>query len=157
MDTLPQYSRALTHLLNSHQITIVTIASTIEAHVEIVLVVVEIRMFAAQIVFDSASPQVWPGNRIRDRALLRDDADVFCAIDENLVSGQQPVAFIETRTKVAEEFFEFRDKAFRKIADLSAHSGVGRGEPGAGQELKQIVEFFPLCEGVEKNRHRAEI
>ena len=87
IDHLPQNSRALPHLLDSHQITIVTIACAADDHVEIVLVVVEIRMFAAQIVFDSAAAQVWAGNRIRDRALLRDDADVFCAIDKNLDSG----------------------------------------------------------------------
>ena len=89
-------------------------------------------MFPAQIVFDSTPPQVWPGNRVRDRAFLRDDADAFCAIHKNLVPGQQPVAFVETRAKVVEEFFELRDKRRRKIADLSAHPGVGCGEPGAG-------------------------
>src|SRR5206468_9774013 len=124
IDDLPQNSRALTHLLESHQITIVTVACAADDHVEIVLVVVEIRMFAAQIVFDSASPQVWSGNRVRDRALLRDDADVFCAIDKNLVPGQQAIAFVETGTKVVEEPFELGDKAFWKIADLSSHTGV---------------------------------
>src|SRR5262249_5297274 len=88
---------------------------------------------------------------------LRDDANIFCAIDKNLVPGQQPVAFVEARAKVVEEFFELRDKAFWKIADLSAHAGVGRGEPGAGQEFEQVVEFFAFCERVEKNRHGAEI
>src|SRR4029077_16893604 len=108
----------------------------------IVLIVVEIRMFTAQIVFDSTSPQIWPGNRIRDRALFRDDSDVFCAIDKNLVSGQQPVALVKTRGKVVEEFFELGDKAFRKIADLSADACVGCGEPGARQKLKKVVELF---------------
>src|SRR4029077_2946645 len=111
-----------------------------------VLVVIEIGMFPAQIVLDSTSPQVRSGNRIRDRALLRDDADVFCAIDKNLVPGQQPVAFVETRTKVVEKFFELGDKAFRKIADLSTHTGVGGGEPGARQEFEQVIELFALGE-----------
>ena len=60
-------------------------------------------------------------------------------------------------TKVVEEFFELRDKAFRKIADLSAHAGVGGGEPRAGQKLEKVIEFFALGEGVEENGHRAEI
>src|SRR5262249_17754582 len=147
----PQNSRALAHLLDSHQITIVTIACAADHHIEVVLVVVEIRMFAAQIVFDSTSAQVWPGNRVRDRALFRDDADVFCAIDKNLVPGQQPVAFIETRSKVIEELFELRDKGFRKVADLPTHSRVRRGESRASQEFEQIVKFFALGERVEEN------
>src|SRR6478609_1640759 len=114
-------------------------------------------MFAAQIVFDSGSPQVRTGNRIRERALLRDDADIFCAIDKNLVPGQQPVAFVETRAKVVEEFFELGDKAFWKIADLSAYAGVGCGEPGTGQKLEKVIQFFALGERVEKHRHRAQI
>ena len=112
---------------------------------------------APQIVFDSASSQVWTGNRVRDRALLRNDADVFCAIDKNLVPRQQPVAFVETRSKVVEKFFELGDKAFWEIADLSAHARVGCGEPGARQKLEQVIQFFTLSERVEKDRHSAEI
>ena len=48
-------------------------------------------------------------------------------------------------------------KAFRQIADLSAHARIGSREPRAGQELEKIVKFFALGERVEKNRHRAEI
>src|SRR5262249_8364625 len=151
IDDLPQNARALSNLFESHQITIVTIARASDDHVEIVLIVIEVRMFAAQIVFDSTSPQVWPRNRIRDRALFRDHADVFCAIDKNLVPGQQPVAFIETRAKLVEEFIKLGDKAFRKIADLSSYASVGGGEPGACQKLKKVIEFFSLRERVEKN------
>src|SRR5215510_6073726 len=137
IDDLHQNSRALTHLFDSHQITIVTIACAADHDVEIVLVVVEIRMFTAQIMFDSAPPQVWPRNRICDRALLGDDADVCCAIDKNLVSGQQPVAFVETRTKVVEEFFELWDKRLRKIPDLPTNSGVGCGKACARKQFKE--------------------
>src|SRR5262249_61766028 len=85
IDPLPQNSRALTHLFDSHQVAIVTISRAADDHVEIVLVVIEIRMFAAQIVFDSTAPQGWARNGMCDRALFGDDADVFCAIDINLV------------------------------------------------------------------------
>ena len=87
-------------------------------------------MFAAQIVLDSAAAQVRTGQRVRDRLLLRNDADVFCAIDKDLVSSQQPVAFVETRAEFVEEFFELRDKALRKIADLPAYSRVGCRKSG---------------------------
>src|SRR4029078_611114 len=126
-------------------------------HVKIILVVIEIRMFTPQIMLDSTSSQIWPGNRIRDRALLGDDADVFCAIDKNFVPGQQPVAFVETRTKVVEKFVELWDKAFWKIADLSAYSRVRGGKPCAGQEFEKVIKFFTLSERVEKDRHRTEI
>src|SRR5215475_3632090 len=114
-------------------------------------------MFTAQIVFDSTSSQVWPGNRICYGALLGDDTNVFCAIDKNSVPGQQPVAFVETRTKVVEEFVELWDKAFCKIADLSADSRVRGGKPCAGQDFEEVIKFFALGERVEKDRHRTEI
>ena len=49
------------------------------------------------------------------------------------------------------------DKAFRKIADLSAYAGVGCGEPGARQEFEQVIKLFALGERVKEDRHRAEI
>ena len=59
--------------------------------------------------------------------------------------------------KVIEKLFELRDESFRQIADLTADARVGSGEARAGEELEQIVDLFALGEGVEKNRHRAEI
>src|SRR5262245_42968415 len=140
IDGLPQNSRALAHLFDSHQVTIVAIARGADDHLEIVLVVIEIRMFAAQIVFDSTSSQVWSRDRVRDRALLGDDADVFCAIDENLVPGQQSVAFVETRTKVVEEFFELRNKTFWKIANLPTNARIRSGKPCARQKFEEIIK-----------------
>src|SRR5262245_63451691 len=101
-------------------------------------------MFTAQIVFDSTSSQVWPGNRIRYGALLGDDANIFCPIDKNFISGQQPVAFVETRTKVVEKFVELWDKAFWKIADLSAQSRLVGGELCYGSEVLEFIKLFAL-------------
>src|SRR5215470_7210324 len=157
IDGLAQNSRALTHLFDSHQVTIVAIARGADDHLEIVLVVIEIRMFTAQIVFDSTSSQVWSRNRIRDCALLGNHSDVFCAIDKNLVPGQQPVAFVETRTKVVEKFIELWDKAFWKIADLPANSRVRGRKPRASQKFEEVIKLFTLSERVEKDRHRTEI
>ena len=50
-----------------------------------------------------------------------------------------------------------RDERFRQIANLTADARVGSGETRAGQKLEEIIEFLALGEGVEKDRHRAEI
>ena len=52
---------------------------------------------------------------------------------------------------------ELRDERFRQIANLTADARVGSGEARAGQQLEEIIEFLALGEGVEKDRHRAEI
>src|SRR5438132_2741519 len=114
-------------------------------------------MFATQIDFKSASAQVRAGHGIDNRAILRDDANVFGTIDKNLVSGKQSVAFIETRTEVIEEFFQLRDEVLGQIADLPAYACVGSGKTRAGEQLEKVIKFFALGERVEEDRHRAEI
>ena len=49
-------------------------------------------MFAPQIVLDAAAAQVRTGKRVSDRAILRDHADVFRAIDEDAIARQQLIA-----------------------------------------------------------------
>ena len=157
IDRLPQDPHALPHLLDAHQITIVTIACTANHHVEVVLAVIEIRMFPPQIVFDPASAQVWAGEGISNRALLRDDANVPGAIHENFVPGQQPVALVQARLEIVEEFFQLWNELLRQITDLPAHARVGSGKSRAGEQLEKIIKFFALGERVKENRHRPKI
>ena len=157
IDHLAQDPHALAHFLNPHQITIITIACTADHHVEIIFVVIEIRVFAPQIVVDPASAQVGAGKGVRNRAHLRYHTDVLGPIDKNFVPGQQPVALVQARPEIVEEFFQLRNEALGQIADLSTHSSVRRGEAGAGEQLEQIIKFFALGKSVEKHGHRAEV
>src|SRR6478735_6953955 len=52
LDDLSQNAHALPHLFHPNQVAIVAIARAADHDVEIVIFVVEVRMFAAQIVFD---------------------------------------------------------------------------------------------------------
>ena len=52
---------------------------------------------------------------------------------------------------------ELRDEGLRQIARLTADSRVAGGETRAGEKLEEVIEFLPLGEGVEEDRHRAEI
>src|SRR5437879_4121474 len=56
-DHLAQNPNALPHLFDAHQITIVAIAGTADHDIEIVLLVIEIGMFAPQVVLDAARAQ----------------------------------------------------------------------------------------------------
>ena len=62
-------------------------------------------MFAAQIVLDAAAAQIWPGKRVGDRAIFRDHADVSRAIDEDAISRQELVEFVELRNESHRETF----------------------------------------------------
>ena len=48
-------------------------------------------------------------------------------------------------------------EARRHVAELAADAGVGGGETGAGELLAEVVDLFPLGEGVEENGHRADV
>src|SRR2546423_8289840 len=93
IDDLPQDSDALAHFFDPHQVAIVTITGAADHNFEIVVLVIEIRMFAPQIVLDSAAAQIRSRKRIRNRAIFRDHTDVFCSIDKNFVPSQQLIAF----------------------------------------------------------------
>src|SRR2546423_6241605 len=157
LDDLSKDPRALPHLFQAHQVTIVTIAGTANDDFEIVFLVVDVGMLAAQIVFDPAPAQVGTGKGVSDRAITRDHADVAGAIHEDAVPGQQFVHFVELRDEVVEKFLKRRDEGVRQITDLAADARVGRSEARPSEELEQVIELFALGERVEKRRHRAEI
>ena len=89
LDHLPQDARALPHLFQPNEVAIVAVARRSDDHFEIVVLVIEIGMFAPQIVFDSAAAQIRPGKSVGDGAVSWDDADVLRAIDENAIARQE--------------------------------------------------------------------
>ena len=97
-------------------------------------------MFAAQIVLDAAAAQVRAREAVGNRAVLRDDANVPRAIDEDAIARQELVDLVELRDEIVEELLELRDERFRQIANLSADARVGGGEARAGQKLEKIIE-----------------
>src|SRR5689334_20374558 len=107
-------------------------------------------MFAAEIVLDAAAPQIRPGERVGDRAILGNNSNVTSAIDENFVPSEQSIDLIQLRNESIKKCFQLRNKRWRKIADLSADARVGSGESRARQQLEQVIEFLALGEGVEK-------
>src|SRR5256714_15045749 len=131
-DDLPQNARALPHLFHANEVAIVTIASAADDDIEIVFLVVEIRMFATQIVVDATSPQVRTRERVSDRAITRDHADVPRAIDEDTVTRQQFVDFVELRNEIVEKFLKRGNERLRQITDLAADSRVRGGKSRAG-------------------------
>ena len=157
IDNLAQDPHALPHLLNTHQITIITISRTADHDIEIVILIIEIWVLTPQIMFDPASTQIWTGKRVGNRPIFRDDADVSCSIDKNTITGKQFIAFVEARHKSVEKLFELRNEIFWEIANLSTDASIRGGEARSRQQLEKIVKFFALGEGVEEDRHCAEV
>src|SRR5947209_15761184 len=113
-------------------------------------------MFAAQIVFDAASAQVWAGKRISNGAFLRNHAHILRPVDEDLVAGEQAVHLLQGRTKLLQKIAQQRQEFFREIANLAADPGVGGSEARAAQHFTEVVDFFPLSKRMKQNGHRAE-
>ena len=61
VDHLTQDPHALPHLFDAHQVAVVAIAGAADRDIEVVLLVIEIGMFAAEIVFHAAAAQIRPG------------------------------------------------------------------------------------------------
>src|SRR5256886_14504288 len=99
-------------------------------------------MFTSQIVFDSASAQIWTGKGVGNCAIFPDDADVSCSIDKNTIAGKQFIAFAEARHKSVEKLFELRNEIFWEIANLSTDASIRGGEARSRQQLEKIVQFF---------------
>src|SRR4029077_7323245 len=116
---LPQDPDALPHFLDSYKIAVIAISSATDHYVEIILLVVEIGVFAPQIVLDPAAAQIWPRNGISNCAFLRNHANVFCSIDKDAITRQQFIALVQARNESIEEILELRNKVLRKITDLS--------------------------------------
>ena len=114
-------------------------------------------MFAPQIVIDSASAQIRAGERIGDRTISLDHANVFRSIDKDAVPGEQLVDLVQLRDEFIQKFIETRNKSFRQITNLSADAGVGRSKAGTSEKFEEIVKLFALGKGVKENGHRAEV
>src|SRR5580765_2940029 len=89
VDDLPQNERALSHLLDPHEVTIVTIASAADDNLEVILLVIEIWMFPPQIVFDAAPAQIRSGHGVSNGAIARNHGHVLRSINEDAVACQE--------------------------------------------------------------------
>src|SRR5437867_7269923 len=157
VDHLPQNCCALPHFLDSDQIAIITIPRAADHYLKIVLFIIEIRMFAPQIVFDAAGAQNWTRERVSYRAFLRHNADVFRSIDKDAVARQQFVHLVQSGAELIEKFVQHWLEFLRQITDLSANARVRSCEARATEQFAEIVNLFALREGIEKNRHCAKI
>ena len=63
-------------------------------------------MRLAQIVIDAAAAQVRAAQAEVDGVLLRDDADVLGAVDEDAVAREQRVHFVDDRHDFLEELLQ---------------------------------------------------
>src|SRR5262249_56172789 len=93
-------------------------------YVEVVLVIIEIRMFPSQIVFDSTAAQVRAGDRVGNGAIARDHANVAGTIDKNAIAGEEIIAFIELGAEGLEKLLQLPDKIPPHIPHLPPHPRI---------------------------------
>ena len=88
VDGLAQDPEALAHLLDADEVAVVAVADSPDRDVEIILLVIEVGMGFADVVFDAGSAEHRAGQAIGDGILLGDDTDVLGAVDEDRVAGE---------------------------------------------------------------------
>ena len=114
-------------------------------------------MFPAKIMLDSTGAQIWPGDRKSDRAIPRNDTDIPGSINEDAITGEKFVDFVELGNETVEKSFQLWNETFGQISDLTTHACVGRRKTGAAQQFEEVIEFLALGEGLQKNGHRAKV
>src|SRR3954462_7830156 len=109
----------------------------------------------AQIEFDTTSAKIRSGDAVIDCYLFREDADALSAIDEDTVAREELLRFIEVDHHFVKELAALLGPARRQIARETSNSRVSGREAGSGERFDQIINFFPLGEGVEEDGHGA--
>ena len=157
VEHLPADLDRLPHLLHTDLVASVAITFLGDRHIEIVFLVTEIRAAFAQVAIDPRGAQVRTRHAVGNGGLLRDRADVHHPVAEDLVVVEQLGDLADGHLALFEETPHRCVKALRHIAELAADTGVGGGKTRTSEQLAEIVDLFPLGEGVEENSHRADV
>ena len=152
-----QDALALPHFLHADQISVECIADCSYGDLEIVVLVIEIRMFAAEVMLYSRTAQVRTGKRVGNRVLLRNHPDVLAAIDKDSIPGQELVHFLDDRLESSEELAQLWYEGLGQITRLAPHPRIVGREPSSTQQFDQVVNLLPLIKRVEENGRCAKI
>src|ERR1051325_5352144 len=107
-------------------------------------------MRLAHVVLDAAGAKVRTGEAVGDGVVLRDDADVLRAIDEDAVAREELLHFVERDEQFVAELADAFEPAGREVARLAADARVARRESRAGEALAEIVDLLALGERVQE-------
>ena len=157
VESLLENPRTLPHFFHAHQIAVETVADRADWHIEVVLVVAQIRVGLAQVMIHARAAQVRTGQTVSDGVLPLDDPDILGAIQPDRIAGEKFVHFIEAGQQIVDESAHLLIETGRQVARHSADARVRRGETGAGQLLGQIVNHLAVFEGVEKDGHGPDV
>ena len=147
----------LAHFLHADLIAGVAVAFFGDRHVEFVLFVAEVRAVFAEVASDTGGAQVRAGHAPGDGRFAADHTDIDHAVEEDFVFIEQLADFFDGDGALVEEGADGGIEASGHVAQLAADAGVGRGEASARELLAEVIDLFALGEGVEENRHRADV
>ena len=102
-DGLDEDFVGLAQLFKADEVAVVTIADRTQRNVEVEVFVSEIGVGFPQIVVDSGSAQIGPGEAVGEGTVGFDNADVLGAVEEDLVPGEEIVDFVEVLGEFVEE------------------------------------------------------
>ena len=182
LNALPYDPVGLPHLLDAHQIAIITIAVDANRNVKIKQIVDFIGLLLAQIPFHTRATQHRAGESHCLGPLGRDDADTDQALFPDPVVSQQGFIFVDVMRKaIGEVLNEVQQRSlpvFVKLTDRlgvaqdrclvlghcigqitidAARPVVGRMQTRAGYGFVAIHQVFPLTEGIQEHTHCADV
>ena len=157
IEALPDDARALAHLDEPHQITIVDVAVLTDGYREIHIRIGGVGLRPAEVPLHPRCAEDRPRQPVVEGVRGRNDADPSRALEPDAVLGQQRLVVVHPVREKFDELPGVVEKFLRNVLIKPAEAEGVHGEPRSEGPLEQIENHLPLPETPQKNRHRADV
>ena len=157
VDALLDDPHRLAHLVDAHLVAVEDVASLVDGHVELDLVVGEIRLALAQVPVDAGGAEVRPGLAERDRVLGREGADAHRPLEPDLVRVEDRLVLVDRLRHPLAERAGLLVEPGRDVLGEAADLEVARVHARPGDHLEEVEHEVALAEAVPEHRDRADL
>src|SRR5262245_19371725 len=117
LERLLEDAARLLHLLDAAEIAVVRVARLADGHVEVVVLVAEVRALLAEVPLDAGRAETRTREAVADRDVARHHADVLQAVDPDAVRRQEALdVALDALRQVLDEALDAVDPAGREVA-----------------------------------------
>src|SRR5260221_2040336 len=174
-EQLLEDTQALAHLVHADQVAVIDIAVIADGYVEFQFGGDAVRLRAADVIGDTASPQEWSGGAVGNRHFGWQQADTLTAADDDLAGGEELVKLINHvgqalgdkrfevvhRIHVAEPVIEQVLNTFntlRNVFEHAAETHIVAHHATARRGLEEVEDIFAGFNCIQRGcKERAQV
>jgi hypothetical protein len=147
----------LADLVEPDRVSVEGVAVRADDHVEVDLVVVQVRHVATEVPGDAGRAQDRSGRAERQCLLRCDDTDALESFAPDRLAGHQDVVLVEPFGDQLEQAQHVVAPPGREIGGKSSGPDEVVVHPQPGDLLEEAQHLFPLAPAVDHHRHRTEV